>query len=164
MSLFGTPEPGDWVQLTHTIKTTMRDHIADTGIKPGTRAVVISTSGWGALNVRVDNGVWGTVDARVSTRDVRLIRRGGGVDDFNKTTGRINAARAGVAAALLAPLLYFCVMWFVRGGSRDGLVAALIDSVIYGVMDMAMYAFSNPVGAILYMTILWAAGRFAFRT
>jgi|GEM_PF-5634277 hypothetical protein len=78
-------------------------------------------------------------------------------------SGAIGAARAGVACALVAPVAYFVVVWFLRGGSKDGLIVAVIDSVIYGVLELAAYAFANPVQAALYLFVVWAAGRFAFR-
>jgi hypothetical protein len=159
------PEPGDWIKTTRPIKLGLSDYLMgdNAGIKPGTRGVVTRNCGWNAVEVLLDNGLFGSVTARVKVRDLRVVRRGAGVTSFRQSTSRINAVRFGVAMAFVLPIAYFALMWFVRGGTRSGLVVALLDSAIYGAFDLLTYALSNPVNAVIYIAIVSAAARFAFR-
>ena len=164
MSWFAPPRPGDWVVLTDTVKTTLTDHLVggDAGIRRGTRGVVLRTLGWGALEVRLDAGIVGGVTARVPASRVRVVRRGGGTDAFAARTSRINAVRAGVGLALVGPFAYFALCWFLHGGSRGGLVAAIVDGLLQGALDFLGFGLAHPLSALVYVLVLTVASRFAF--
>ena len=159
-----TPQPGDWVVLTSPVKTTLTDHLLgdQAGIRRGTRGVVIRSLGWGACQVRLDTGLLGSTTARVRRGQMRVVRRGGGVDAFAARSSRLNAARAGVALALVAPFSYFAAAWFAGGGSKGGLLAALIDGLLQGCLDLLSYALAHPLNAALYVGLVTVASRFAF--
>jgi hypothetical protein len=166
MSLFyGTPRESDWIVTTRPIKVGLSDYLMgdDAGVKPGTRGVITKTHGWNSLEARLDTGLFGSVTVRVKPHQVRVVRRGGGIDLFEARASRLAWARAGVALALVAPLAWFAVSWFLGGGSDEGFVAAVIDSVIYGAIDLLGYVFASPVQALAYVGLLAIAGRFAFR-
>ena len=81
---------------------------------------------------------------------------------FGARRGRLGAARAGVALALVAPLLWFVAVWFLRGGTKEGLLPALVDGVLRGVLDLLVHALGHPLQALLYVLVVAAASRFAF--
>lgn len=97
------------------------------------------------------------------SNQVRVTRRAGGVEAFASRTGRLNAARLGVAVMLAGPLLLSAVSWFLSGGSKAGLLLALADNVVYETLDLLGYALTQPVHALIYIALLTAAMRFAFR-
>lgn len=166
MSIFSPiPREGDWIRTTRPIKVTMSDYLLGdgAGIKPGTRGVVLRSAGWNSLEVRLDGGLFGSSTIRVKPSQVRVIRRDGGIEAFAASSERLRYARVGVALALALPLLYFVVSWFIHGGTKEGLIVAVLDSFIYGVIDLIGYAISNPLNALLYLLLVTGAWRFAFR-
>lgn len=166
MSLFGNPRPGDWVKTTEPIKRGLSDYLMGpaAGIKVGTRGVITRSCGWNALEARLESGLLGAVTVRVKPSQVRVVRRGAGVGAFSDSASRRNAMRFGVAAALVLPLAYFALVWFLRGGTVDGLVVAVLEGVIAGVLDLAMYSLDEPIRALVYVGIVTMAARFAYRT
>jgi hypothetical protein len=100
--------------------------------------VVTGVHGWNSLEVLLDTGLFGSVTARVKPGQVRVVRRDAGIDSFRETASRIIAMRFGVAMAFVLPIAYFAVVWFLWGGTNDGLVAALVNSAIYGVLDFEL--------------------------
>lgn len=164
MSFFRSPQPGDWIKTTRPIRVSLTDYLMgdNGGIRPGTRGVVIRVHGWNSLEVLLDTGLSGSVTARVRPGQIRVVRRDAGIDSFRETTSRINAIRFGVAMAFVLPLGYFAIVWFLKGGTTDGLTAALVDSAIYGMLDLLSYALSNPINALIYIAIVSVAARFAF--
>jgi hypothetical protein len=135
----------------------------DAGIKPGTRGVITKHHGWNSLEARLDTGRYGQVTVRVKHSQVRVTRRGGGIDEFRHNVGRVQAMRMGVALAFVLPIVYFAVMWFIRGGTKDGLIVAVLNSAISGAVDLLAYIITKPLSALIYLGILTVAGRFAFR-
>ena len=165
MSIFGgSPQPGDWIKTTRPIKTTTADYLIGdgAGIKPGTRGVITKTYGWNSLEARLDTGLSGSMTVRVKPSQVRVTRRSGGVDAFNQSASRTRYMRLGVALAFVLPMVYFAVMWFIHGGTKDGLIVAVPNSAIYGAIDLVDYVFRNPGNALIYLGIVTVAGRFAF--
>jgi hypothetical protein len=164
VSLFGgNPQPGDWIVTTEPIKHSLSDYLSGhAGIKTGTRGVVTARSGWNSVEVRLDGGMLGGYTVRARASQVRVTRRGGGVDAFAERSGRLAAARLGVAVAIVAPLLFFAASWFLHGGSKAGLLVAVLDGALYSILDLIGYAITNPIQAILYLILLAVAGRFAF--
>jgi hypothetical protein len=166
VSLFGGgAQLGDWVVTTKPVKVTLADHLLgdEGGIRAGTHGVVVGRSGWDSLQVRLDTGILGSTTVRVRAHQVRVTRRGGGVAAFAARSSRLNAARGGVAAALLLPFLYFAVTWFLHGGSRAGLLMAIVEGSANGMLDLLGYVLSHPINGLIYVALLAAASRFAFR-
>lgn len=165
MSWFAPAAPGDWVRSISVIRTSFTDRMlgGDAGIKPGTSGVVVDHVGWGSLKVRFDTGLFGSVTTTVKSSQVRVTRRGGGVEAHAERAARLRWARAGVGLALLGPVLVFAIRFLISGGSSGGLLVVLLDGAIAGVFDLIGYAFANPLQALLYVAVLTVAGRFAFR-
>ena len=46
---------------------------------------------------------------------------------------------------MLAPLLFFGLSWFLRGGSKAGLLATVLAGAVNGIADLLAYAISNPI-------------------
>ena len=163
--LWRSPEPGDWVATTVPIRLGIADLLlgGDAGVPVGTRGVVVAALGWDRYEVRLDGGLFGASRIWARGRDLRVVRRGGGAEAFGLRARRLASARLGVALALVGPLILFAASWFARGGSSDGLVAALAESAIFGAFDVLAFAVSNPVDAALYCITLGAAARVAFR-
>lgn len=165
MSLFSaTPSIGDIVTPVKPIKTTATDYMlgGDAGIKPRTRGVVLNTSGWNSLEVEFDTGLWGSVRATVKAQDVRVVARGVGHDRFREQASRLRWARAGVAACLLCPIVFFIFRAWLSGDSQGDIIASLIDGAVQGILDLIAYAITSPLQALVYVLVLGGLSRFAF--
>lgn len=162
--LGGPPQPGDWIKLTDKVPVSFTDTLSGGGVPAGTRGVVTDVSGFfgGHLVARLDGGLFGSMTVRVRARQVRVIRRGGGIEAYEQNASRRGAVRIGAATALLAPLLYFAVTYMATGGTTDGLIAALVGGALYSVLDMIEYLLANPVQGLLYCLVVWGVGRLAF--
>lgn len=161
MSRWSSLEPGDWVRTTRTVPLTLTDRLlGDGGLPRGTRGVVIARRG-GRLDVELDVG-WGITRATVKTRDVRAVRRGGGVGEFRARRSRLATARFAVAVALTLPLAHFTILYWWTYRSFDGFVPALVTAALYSAEDSFVAALHQPVKAILYFAVVALLGRFAF--
>ena len=158
------PAPGDWIVVVKPLKVTLTDHLlsGDAGIRAGTRGVVTARHGWNRLEGRFDAGLAGTVTTRFAPRDVRVVRRGGGVSAFRARSERMVALRVGVALALLAPSVWVGVRWYASGGSEAGLISGVVEGMLQGLLEMFDYASTHPLGAALYLLVVGTAMRFAF--
>ncbi len=158
----GTPRPGDLVTVTERISTGL---FGGAGIAPGTSAVVISCeNGFFAqrVNLRADNGI-GTVDVTAKLNQVRLSRRGYGLERFERRTGRLTAMRLGVAAALIGPLVIYCIRFLVfEHGTVPQLISNLTIGAVTQTVELAAYALEQPVRALLFVGCGWLLWRFAF--
>ncbi len=161
--LLGTPRPGDLVTVTERISTGL---FRGAGIAPGTSAVVISCDNGlfsQRVNLRADNGI-GTIDVTAKVNQVRIARRGYGLERFERRTGRLTAMRLGVAAALVGPLAIYCIRFIVF---EHGTVPELISDLTIGAVDqtfeLAAYALEQPARASLFIGSGWLLWRFAFR-
>ena len=165
MSWFRGPQAGDWIRVTRPIKARWTDHLLGHAgaIKPGTRGVITRSAGWNSFEARLDLGLFGSVTTRVKASQICVTRRGGGVEAHTERASRLRWFRAGVALALVGPPALFCFGYILHGGSKSGLVATLLEAAIAGTVELFSYLVSNPFHGILYLVILWAAGRFAFR-
>jgi len=158
------PGVGDWIKTTETVPVSLTDALTGSGVPAGTRGVITKVSGFfgGHLVARFDGGLLGSVTAQVRPSHVRVIRRGAGIEAFNRSVGRRNQVRLGAALALLGPLLYFCSTYMLRGGTKEGLIVELMNSAIYGAQEMLEYVVTNPAQGLLYCALVWGVGRLAF--
>lgn len=166
MWFWSTPRPGDWVRSTRRVPVGVLDQLTGGGLPPGTRGVVVGTAPGllcSDLLVAYDAGLAGTVTARTRARDLRTVRRGGGVDEFRRSRGRLAAARAGVAAVFVAPVLWFAIQYVVERRSTDGLMSTLVVGSVYGAFDFVGFLVAEPLRAIAYLLVTSVAWRFAFR-
>lgn len=158
---------GDWVIAKGIIRTTIGDHLMSSGIAPGTRGVVIDAAvrGWWnpTVRVRFDVGFGALVDARAPVRDLRVRRRGGGIEQFGRRAGLVGAARAGIALALLAPLIYFIAVYLYTYRTFDGIVPALMMSAFDSADATVAYLISNPAQGVFFLVLSALLSRFAFR-
>jgi len=76
-------------------------------------------------------------------------------------TRRINAARLGVAAALVGPRGYFIALWYLNGGLTGGLFVTLFDGAFRGAPGHDSYATSHPIRALRFFLVVTFASRFA---
>lgn len=161
-----TARPGDWVVTTEFIKVTLTDHLVGDrgGIRPDTRGVITDSAGFfdTSLQARLDTRFGGPVSVRVRPGQVRVTRRAGGVTAFEQHSDRRGAIRSGAAVALLAPLVYFIASYLLHGGTKDGLLLALLNGAIYGVLGLIEYVLVNPASGVIYLALIWLAGRLAF--
>lgn len=72
------------------------------------------------------------------------------------------AIRLGVAAALLAPLVYFIASYLLHGGAWSDLPPVLATAALNSGLDLIEYAFTSPPKAMLFIAITWVAGHLAF--
>ena len=160
----GPPRAGDWIKTTEKIPVSLTDTLTNGGIPPGTRGVVTEVTGFfgGRLVAKVDGGLFGPMTVRMQASQVRVTRRGGGVEAYKQAAGRRGAIRAGAAIAMLGPLLFFSVKYLATGGSPDGLLAMLINGALYSALELLEYLLTNPVHALIYCAIVWLVGRVAF--
>lgn len=157
----GQPRPGDWVRNTELVPTNLADHVLCSGLRRGTRGVVVSRS-WSHLEVEFDTG-YGMVRARVPHRAVRVVRRDGGRDRFHRRTSRLTVVRLAVAAFLLFPVVWWvgAYLWTFR--TFDGIVPAFAVAAMDSAADLALGALEHPVQSLVYAGFLAVLGRFAFR-
>jgi hypothetical protein len=160
-----SPRQGDWVRSTRRVTVGFVDSLSGGGLPPGTPGVVVSDS-VGACSsdvlVEFSSGLGGTVSARVASRHLRVLRRGGGVRAFRRHTNQLWAARLGVATAFLGPLLWFVASYVVTHRGTDGLASALVCSLVYGALDFATFLLEDPVRALVYLAVTSVAWKFAF--
>jgi hypothetical protein len=102
----------------------------------------------GHIVARIDGGIFGSITVRLRSGQVRVIRRGGGIENYEKSASRRAQVRLGAALAPLGP----------RGGSKEGLLLALAEGVIYGALDTVSHVLSNPIQGILYCAVVWRSG------
>jgi len=96
-------QEGDWVKATDTLAIGL---FGNSTIKRGTKGVVTSVvSGWltsRRVVVAFDSG-FGSVNATVSTSEIRVVRREGGVDRFKARQSRLFAARVALGVFVTWP-------------------------------------------------------------
>jgi hypothetical protein len=44
------------------------------------------------------------------------------------------------------------------GGTKDGLLVALLDGALYGTLGMIEYVLTSPVQGFLYCVVVWGRG------
>lgn len=74
----------------------------------------------------------------------------------------LSAVKLGAAIALLAPVLLFAAKYWIAGGTTDRLVLTLAEGVVYGAIDTLGFVLSHPFKGLIYVAIVWGAGRLAF--
>lgn len=131
----------------------------------GTSGVVIDDvpRGWlfPTVRVRFDTG-YGTREANARVGSLRVTRRGSGIERFERRAGTLRAVRVGVAVALLLPMLWFVTEYLWINRTLDGMVGAMLIAAVDSAVSTVEYALTNPVQALALLTVMWAAGRFAF--
>jgi len=161
------PRCGDWVKATGTIPVTFTDHLlTTTGIRPGTRGVVVAgPCGWlrPTATVRFDTGLGGTCEVNTPLSKIRVSRRNGGIERFTGRAHWMGLARLGVALALCAPVLYFVLVYLWTFRTFEGLVPALMTSALDSAVAMVGFVLTRPVEAATFLILTWLLGRFAFR-
>lgn len=165
MRLFGRPPAvGDWIKTTEKVPVSLTDTLTGGGVPAGTRGVITEVSGIFGSNLvaRLDGGLGGSITARMRPSQVRVIRRRGGIESYGRSASRRNQVRLGAALALLGPLLYFCITYMLRGGTKEGLIVELINGVIVGAVGMVEYVVASPIQGLLYCAVVWCVGRVAF--
>ncbi len=157
----GEPRPGDWVVSKELVRTSLTDRLTGGGLRPGTRGVVVARSG-SRLVVEFDTG-YGRASARVPAGVVRVVRRGGGRDRFERRTGLMTTIRLAVAAFLMFPVLWWigAYLWTYR--TLDGIVPAFAVAALDSLGELVATAIAHPGRSLVYALFLAALGRFAFR-
>lgn len=161
-----TPRVGDHVKTTEQVAVTITDAMLNRGLPAGTRGVIVDVSGgWISPHVvvRLDGGLFGSPTVRLRPRQVKVTRRGAGLQAYERSAGRRAAVRWGAILAVFGPIAWFCLSYLLRGGRPDGLVVALVESAISSAMELVSYALSSPVSAMAYCLVGWAAWRLATR-
>ena len=72
------------------------------------------------------------------------------------------AVRLGAAVALIAPVLIFATKYLIAGGTKDGLLLALAEGVVYGAISTLELVLTHPLQGLIYIAIVWGVGRLAF--
>ncbi|WP_182263226.1 hypothetical protein [Rhodococcus sp. UFZ-B548] len=163
MSVFGgSPQAGDWVVATAPIT---RGFLAGE-VRAGSPGVVAgSVRGiWSQrVPVRFDCGLAGLAEVDAPVSSLRITRRGAGQDRFVLRTQWFGAVRAGVALALLAPIVYFATLYIWTYRSVDGLLMALVIAALDSAVATVSAAISHPVPTAVFLVASWGLARFAFR-
>lgn len=156
-----TPRVGDWVRVTDTTRTT---GLLSGKLSPGTRAVVTGRGLLsGNLTIRTaDGGLGGARRARVRPDQVRVVKRGGGVERLNTRAEYRSAARMGAVAVIAIPATVASLLYLARGGSTDGLLVALLDGALKSAITMFEWVVNDPVRALPACLVLWLAWRLTF--
>lgn len=165
MSMCRVPQVGDWVVATSEIGARV-SLISSRRLPVGTRGVVTTAvHGWWQprVGVRFDAGLSGIVECDAEVARLRVVRRGGGHDAFVRRAQIGGAARAGVAVALLAPLVYFVVAYVWTRRTVEGLTGAVLGAVIDSAVGTAGSAITHPVTTAMFLLVGGVLARFAFR-
>jgi hypothetical protein len=161
----GPPQPGDWIKTTKLVKVGLTDYLLgdDAGIPPGTRGVITEASGIFStiLTARLDGGLFGPVTVRVRAHEVRVVRRNGGIEAYKENAQKRTIVRVAAVIAMFGPILVFAIKYLAAGGSKGGLLVAMLKGVVYGTLDTIEYVLTNPVKGLLYCAIVWLIGRIA---
>jgi hypothetical protein len=157
---WGRPEPGDWIRANRTIPVTLSDHLSGSGVRPGTKGVVLGRTG-SYLVVRFDAG-WGSHTARVRARDCSLHHRGRGEEAFARRTYTLTVVRMALALFLLWPVVWFVIVYLWQQRTVDGLLSSLAVAVAYGFLDYPAMVIAQPTQSVVYAAFLVVLGRVAF--
>lgn len=167
MTIFSAPpQVGDHIKTTEKVAVTITDAILDRGLPAGTRGVIVDVSGgWISPRVvaRLDGGLFGSPTVRLRPRQVKVTRRGAGLEAYERSAGRRAAVRCGAILAVFGPIAWFCLSYLLRGGNPEGLVAALLDGAFSSAIELVSYALTRPMAALAYCLVGWAAWRLATR-
>jgi hypothetical protein len=162
----GAPQPGDWIKTTKRVKVSLTDYLLGdgAGVPPGTRGVITETTGLFniALTAQLDGGLFGPVTVRLRPDQVRVIRRGGGLEAYRESAHRRALIRSAAVIATLGPIVIFAARYLAAGGSKGALLVALMNGVFYGVLNTVEYGLTNPMNGLIYCGIVWLIGRLAF--
>lgn len=161
MSWFTSIGPGDWVSATSTIPITLSDHVTGDGIRSGTRGVVTAVTG-SQVTVDFDSG-WGLHTATVSSRDLRRIRAGGGVERFRSRARTTTLIRLGLAIALLFPIVLFVADYLWTFHTLDGIVPAFLTTALDSVGDWIGAAVAHPMHTLVFGVVIGLVSRWVFR-
>lgn len=152
---------GDWVELRRPVET-FGLLSGGTEYRRGTKGVVLASSGWSGYLVSLETG-FGAAEVIVKGADLRLRRRDGGVDRWRERAARRNAARAGVAVAMLGPLLLWTAKFFIDGHNQGEFIVALLDGVVWSAVELLELTLSSPLTALAYVAVVTIAWRFVTR-
>lgn len=159
--MFGsTPNVGDWIAANETIPLSASDHLTKGGVAPGTRGVVTGRRG-NRVDVRFDSTL-GTYSATVPMRSVRITRRHGGVEAFERRSSRLTIVRLAALLTMLGPILLFVAQYAWQNHSTEGLLNALAVGVVEGSLELVGTIISHPVASIPYLVLTVGLQRIAF--
>jgi len=152
------PDVGDWVTPIRTLPVTLTDHLTSQGIRPGTRGVVTDRAG---SRLTISFGATGGT-IQVPARQVRIVRRGGGIHAYHRRDRILLGIRLGLALWLLAPIIGFTASYLWTNHTTDGLLTELAIGIVYGIGDLITAAITHPVHALGYLALTTIATRIAF--
>lgn len=159
--IWGGLQVGDWVKANRTVPVTFTDSITESGVRPGTMGVVTDTAG-SRVQVAFEGG-FGTVDAWVPTRHLRVVGRGRGVGSFRSHARRIAVARAALSLFLAWPVLKFLAIYGWTHHGFSGVTSAFALAVIDSIGDWLAMLVQQPVKTVVYLIFLGILGRLAWR-
>ncbi len=156
-------ETHDWVVARRTIPVTFADSLTGSGIRPGTRGVVLATShGLLSSNAQIRFNIgFGAVTVYVPTHHVRRVRRAGGIDRFAERQRRHTAMRLGALIALGAYPAAWSVWFLLGGGTLTELMLVIIESAVLGLLDFLHRLATAPARSLLLLSVLVGAGQLA---
>lgn len=154
----GRPEPEDWIKTTRTIPVTFSDHLMGGGVPEGSRGVVRSRVG-NRVTVLLDTGSQVTIRAS----DVRVTKRIGGTEAFQKRSRTIGTIRLALALFLLAPIGWFVLQYLWAHKSFDGIMVAFVEAGFFSLNEWIATAIAHPGQTLIYSLFLYFLGRVALR-
>lgn len=160
MYFWNNLEPGDWVRTTETTNITLTDHVAGTGLPPGTRGVITSRDGSRAT-VDLDAG-YGMVTATLPARLLQPARPGGGIKRFHHHVSFLATVRLALACFLLWPFIQYAIDFLVTYRSFDGFIESLPIAILESMGEFVLTVFSQPLPALTYMAFLTLLSWIAF--
>lgn len=76
--------------------------------------------------------------------------------------GLVGAIRAGIAIALVGPLVVYSVFLLCTGTALSDLPLALLDAAATSALDTLNLFVANPVRGVIAIAVTWALGKIAF--
>lgn len=161
--LSGSPQVADWIKTTEKVPVSFTDALTARGVPTGTRGVVTDISGFfgSLLVVRLDGGLFGSMTLRLRSSQVRVIRRGGGIEAYEESASR----RSGSARCCHSPARAAPVLLRDRPRARRDQGRTLSRHCRRRVLRRRGHdrvRADESCQALLYILLVWSVGRLAF--
>ncbi|KQR80355.1 hypothetical protein ASF98_18855 [Arthrobacter sp. Leaf337] len=146
------PQTGDLVAARRNISCTLTEEYTNSpSVRQGTRGLVRKRTG-NQLTVAFDTS-YGLTESTVHARDCRLIQRTADEKRFMEWTQLKTAVRIGALITLIAPILWYVVVYWAQTGSLDGVIEALIVAALESALELPGLILAHPTQTLVWIAV-----------